>query len=175
MAETDCHAGTSTASWSLSTATASRTSYSSATACSWDGPHMPLTFVVFDVLRVEGRDVTNLPYSERRIILEELDLNGRYWKTPEAFDDGGALWEAVCEHELEGVVAKRRSDKYLVPGGRGWIKTKNRDYWRYEIEREGAFASRRPRRSSGSRILRRRRESTCGTGFVPSKRSGSRT
>jgi hypothetical protein len=25
----------------------------------------------------------------------------------------------------------------------GWIKTKNRDYWRSEIEREGAFGQRR--------------------------------
>jgi ATP-dependent DNA ligase len=38
---------------------------------------------------------------------------------------GTALWEAVCEHELEGVVAKERSGRYL-PGDRGWIKTKNR-------------------------------------------------
>ena len=49
---------------------------------------------------------------------------------------------AVCEQELEGVVAKRRSGRYL-PGERGWIKTKNRDYWRYELEREGAFKVRR--------------------------------
>jgi hypothetical protein len=28
---------------------------------------------------------------------------------------------------------------------RGWIKTNNRDYWRYEMEREGAFKSRRER------------------------------
>jgi hypothetical protein len=28
------------------------------------------------------------------------------------------------------------------PGYRGWIKTKNRDYWRYEMEREGAISSR---------------------------------
>ena len=30
---------------------------------------------------------------------------------PEAFDDGRALWAAVCEHELEGVVAKRLRDR----------------------------------------------------------------
>ena len=28
---------------------------------------------------------------------------------------------------------------------RGWIKTKNRDYWRYEMEREGAFKACRER------------------------------
>jgi bifunctional non-homologous end joining protein LigD len=104
----------------------------------------PLTFIIFDVLSVEGRNVMDVPYAKRRGILEQLGLNGGHWRTPEAFDDGHALWEAVCEHELEGVVAKRRSGRY-VPGDRGWIKTKNRAYWRYEMEREGAFKSRRQR------------------------------
>jgi bifunctional non-homologous end joining protein LigD len=104
----------------------------------------PLTFMAFDVLSVEGEPVVSLPYSERRHILEGLRLNAPQWKTPDMFDDGAALWAAVCEHELEGVVAKRRSGRY-VSGGRGWIKTKNRDYWRYEMEREGALKTRRER------------------------------
>jgi hypothetical protein len=42
-------------------------------------------------------------------------------------------------------VAKRRSGRY-VPGGVGsWVKTKNRDYWRWEMEREGAIRRRRER------------------------------
>jgi hypothetical protein len=32
-----------------------------------------------------------------------------------------------------------------VPDERSWIKMTNRDYWRYEIEREGAFKARRER------------------------------
>ena len=59
-------------------------------------------------------------------------------------NDGEALWQAVCEHELEGVVAKKISSPYVF-GERGWIRTKNRDYWRYEMEREGALRSRRSR------------------------------
>lgn len=43
----------------------------------------------------------------------------------------------VCELGLEGVVAKKRSGDYL-PGRRNWIKTKNRDYWRYPLELEAA-------------------------------------
>ena len=103
---------------------------------------IPLTFMAFDLLRIDGRDVMRLPYAERRALLEQLNLNGRSWRTPQAFDDGEALWNAVCEHELEGVVAKRRSARYL-PGERGWIKTKNRAYWRYEMEREGVLKARR--------------------------------
>jgi bifunctional non-homologous end joining protein LigD len=97
-----------------------------------------LTLIVFDVLSVEGRAVMSLAYCERRRILEDMKLNGARWRTPEAFDDGAALWQAVCEHDLEGVVAKRRTGRY-IPGERSWVKTKNRDYWRYEMEREGAM------------------------------------
>lgn len=49
-----------------------------------------------------------------------------------------------CEQELEGVVAKRLNEPYR-PGERAWIKTKNRAYWRYELEREGAMDARRAR------------------------------
>jgi hypothetical protein len=108
---------------------------------------IPLAFVAFDVLSVEGRSVTGEPYSERRLILEQMQLEGPCWSTPEAFEDGATLWEAVCEHELEGVVAKRRSGRYL-PGERGWIKTKNRAYWRWELEGEAAIRSRSPRNAN---------------------------
>jgi len=104
----------------------------------------PLTFIAFDVLSVEGEPIVSQPYAERRQILEGLQLNAARWRTPEAFDDGEALWAAVCEHELEGVVAKRRSGRY-VPGGRGWVKVKNREYCRYEMEREGALRNKRER------------------------------
>jgi bifunctional non-homologous end joining protein LigD len=105
---------------------------------------VPLTYMVFDVLSVDGDSVAGRPYRERRRILEGLDLDAPAWRTPDTFDDGAALWEAVCAHELEGVVAKRRGGRY-VSGERGWVKTKNRDYWRYEMEREGALNLRRER------------------------------
>ena len=50
------------------------------------------------------------------------------------------MWAAICEHELEGVAAKRLHEPYLC-GERNWVKIKNRDYWGYEVEREGAFRS----------------------------------
>jgi ATP-dependent DNA ligase len=60
------------------------------------------------------------------------------WSTTPSHLDGEALWEKVCELGLEGVVAKKRSGHYL-PGRRGWIKTKNRDYWRYPLEVQAAL------------------------------------
>jgi len=101
-----------------------------------------LTFVVFDVLSVDGEDVRREPYRERRQILEGLGLDGPQWKVPQTFEEGEALWSAVCEHELEGVVAKRLHEPYLC-GERSWVKVKNRSYWRYELEREGALRTSR--------------------------------
>jgi ATP-dependent DNA ligase len=49
------------------------------------------------------------------------------------FDDGDALYTAVCERGLEGVVARWRRASYR-PGVRGWIKTKNPNYWRRDAE-----------------------------------------
>ena len=89
--------------------------------------------VIFDVLAIDGRSVHRRPYSERRQLLEHLDLRGDHWSTTASHHDGQALWEKVVSLGLEGVVAKRRSGHYL-PGRRGWIKAKNRAYWRYPVE-----------------------------------------
>jgi ATP-dependent DNA ligase len=56
---------------------------------------IPVTLMIFDVLRVEGADAMCLPYQERRALLEALDLNGPTWRTPELFADGEALLEAT--------------------------------------------------------------------------------
>ena len=64
-----------------------------------------------------------------------LDLDGGFWFLLPVFDDGPALFAATCEQGLEGVVAKRR-DSFYRPGERGWVKVKNRSYWRFGEERE---------------------------------------
>jgi bifunctional non-homologous end joining protein LigD len=55
--------------------------------------------------------MTNTPFSERRARLERLALNGGCWATSDTFDDGEALFRAVCEHGLEGVIAKRLTSR----------------------------------------------------------------
>jgi ATP-dependent DNA ligase len=89
---------------------------------------VPLTYVIFDVLAADGEPTMGQPYRERRALLDCLGLGRGPWFISEPFDDGKALFGAVCEHGLEGVVAKRRGQRYR-PGERGWIKTKNKDYW----------------------------------------------
>ena len=101
---------------------------------------VPVTFVAFDVLSLDGTDLTKRPYEERRDLLASLGLDGPGWATSETFEDGHALFQSVWELGLEGVVAKKRSGRYR-PGERGWIKAKNPSYWRRESEIEGVRRS----------------------------------
>ena len=98
-----------------------------------------LTYLVFDLLGLDGTDLTGRPYAERRSLLEQLDLVGPHWNVTEVFDDGHALWEAVCDLGLEGVVAKRTTSRYGA-NVRGWVKIKNPNYWRRDAELDAAFA-----------------------------------
>ena len=59
-----------------------------------------VTYMVFDLLSLDGEDLTPAPYSERRARLEALDLNGVSWQTPARFDDGESLFQAVCTRPI---------------------------------------------------------------------------
>ena len=89
---------------------------------------VPVTFMAFDVVHLDGHPTLNLPYDERRALLESLALEGPNWHTPPAFTDarGPDVLAAAVERGLEGVVAKRRSGSY-VPGRRtgAWVKVKH--------------------------------------------------
>ena len=115
-----------------------------------------VTLFVFDVLAVEGLPTTMLPYSERRALLEELDLESHRVRLVATFEDGEALFAAVCARGLEGVVAKRQRDPYR-PGDRAWVKTKNRATARFAEEREGI--GRRPKSTRERTFVRAGRES----------------
>ncbi|HEY7272065.1 MAG TPA: non-homologous end-joining DNA ligase [Actinoplanes sp.] len=86
---------------------------------------VPVTYMIFDVLRLAGENLAPLPYRERRARLDELDLAGPHWMVPPVFADGPATTAAAQENRLEGVVAKRLESPYL-PGTRSpdWIKVK---------------------------------------------------
>lgn len=88
----------------------------------------PVTYMVFDVLRLYGVPLLDRPLHERRATLERLDLAA----VPAAalsptYTDGRALLAATEARGMEGVVAKRRDGVYR-PGARspGWIKATHR-------------------------------------------------
>jgi len=90
---------------------------------------VPVVYVIFDVLWLEGHSTLELPYRDRRKLLDELAPQGPSWQTPAAHEgDGRALLDATKRLGLEGVVAKRLDSLY-DPGrrSRAWLKVKNQN------------------------------------------------
>jgi bifunctional non-homologous end joining protein LigD len=86
----------------------------------------PVTYLIFDVLWLDGHSLLDQPYEARRELLDAMELNGVHWQTPEhTLGDGAALLAAATEQNLEGVVAKRLDSAYR-PGSRSgeWVKVK---------------------------------------------------
>jgi bifunctional non-homologous end joining protein LigD len=89
---------------------------------------IPVAYIVFDLLWLDGHTLMAEPYEERRRRLLELGLSGPHWQTPEHHVGGGAaLLAATAEQGLEGIMAKRLDAPY-EPGRRakGWVKVKNK-------------------------------------------------
>jgi bifunctional non-homologous end joining protein LigD len=88
----------------------------------------PVHYIAFDLLHLDGRSLLELPYEQRRGLLEQLSLEGPAWRTPRFHRGGGqALLDATREQGLEGIVAKRL-DAHYEPGRRSgaWRKLRNR-------------------------------------------------
>jgi bifunctional non-homologous end joining protein LigD len=87
----------------------------------------PVTYVIFDLLYLDGHSTLPLAYEQRRELLEALGLEGPAWRAPAYHrGEGSALLAATRELGIEGVVAKRLDSSY-EPGRRssGWLKVKN--------------------------------------------------
>jgi bifunctional non-homologous end joining protein LigD len=88
---------------------------------------VPVAYLVFDVLYLDGHKRMKLPYTERRALLEGLPIAGPSCQIPPTQAGGGAaVFEASARMGLEGVMAKRL-DSIYEPGKRtrAWLKVKN--------------------------------------------------
>jgi bifunctional non-homologous end joining protein LigD len=136
-------------------------------------PGTPLVYYVFDALEVEGEPLVDRPLEERRESLERLlDRRNKTVRLSDAFDDGRALLDAVAEHGLEGVIAKRAGSRYAVGRRtRDWLKIKVEGGQEFVI---AGYTKGQGRRSSGfgSLVLGYRRgkqlvyAGNVGTGFT---------
>jgi bifunctional non-homologous end joining protein LigD len=87
---------------------------------------VPVVYLVFDVVYLDGRSTTALPYRRRRELLDTLDLGGGNVVIPPWFDGGGEDVLSAARHQgLEGVVAKRVDSPYQSGRrSRDWVKVK---------------------------------------------------
>jgi len=86
----------------------------------------PVTFVVFDLLSVDGRDLTGTELRIRKKTLRDLvGPSGPLLFADHVEEDGESFFAAVTDRGLEGMVAKRADSRYQ--GGRrspDWLKVK---------------------------------------------------
>jgi ATP-dependent DNA ligase len=86
------------------------------------GDRGPIAYHVFDILWLDGRDVTPLPLDERRTLLSRLPLRQPLGRVATLGDS--KPWERACAEGWEGVIAKRRDSPYEHRRSRHWLKMK---------------------------------------------------
>jgi ATP-dependent DNA ligase len=91
-----------------------------------------VSYVAFDLLWVDGRDLRDLPLDKRKARLEHVlpEDTADVLKALTVESKGRSLFEAVRRFDLEGIVAKRKADRY--DEATVWLKVKNRAYTQME-------------------------------------------
>ena len=85
----------------------------------WDGRS---SYHLFDVLWINGKNVTGLPLEERRAILKALPFTAPLKRVALLKDDNP--WERARREGWEGVIAKRRGSVYEHRRSKLWLKLK---------------------------------------------------
>ncbi|MCL9792835.1 non-homologous end-joining DNA ligase [Frankia sp. AgKG'84/4] len=87
---------------------------------------IPVRYLVFDLLFLDGHSAVDLAYVDRRVLLADLAGNGPLRLSEELAGTGRQVLAATGQAGLEGVVAKRRGSRYQ-PGRRSadWVKIRH--------------------------------------------------
>jgi bifunctional non-homologous end joining protein LigD len=92
-------------------------------------------FFAFDLLMSNGRDLRSERLTDRKHELRRLlskapaSVSSRMVYVDHVEHHGTALFQRVCEMDLEGIVAKHRDGPYITERERTtWVKIKNRGY-----------------------------------------------
>jgi bifunctional non-homologous end joining protein LigD len=86
---------------------------------------VPVFLYLFDLLRLDGRDVRDLPLRKRKAELRRaLTFDGPVRYTPHRNERGEEMFEEACRKGLEGVIAKRADSPYRSTRSSDWRKLK---------------------------------------------------
>jgi bifunctional non-homologous end joining protein LigD len=128
------------------------------------------TFVVFDLLYGNGRDLRGEPLERRKAALEALLTGqGPVMLSKHVIGDGKKLFELARSQGLEGIVGKLRDSKYVTRRSRDWVKIKTQ--LRQETVVGGWTEGRRSRKHFGALLVgvydggELRYAGSVGTGF----------
>lgn len=87
----------------------------------------PVSFVAYDILYYDNKQITDLPQIERKKILNKtIEENERLSISRYIEEKGIELYKLTVAQDLEGIVAKRKDSKYYFgKNTNDWIKIKN--------------------------------------------------
>jgi bifunctional non-homologous end joining protein LigD len=85
-----------------------------------------IDYFAFDLLELDGEDLTGLPLAERKAKLREIlpEGNPRIRYSEHILGNGEKLLHNFCQADLEGVISKRADARYIGSRSGGWLKTK---------------------------------------------------
>ncbi len=72
-----------------------------------------VNFVVFDLLYRNGESLVDRPYEDRRAALDDMEIPSPVVSASPTRGSGKALFDAVKERGVEGIVGKRSGSRYL--------------------------------------------------------------
>jgi bifunctional non-homologous end joining protein LigD len=85
----------------------------------------PAFIYVFDILHLDGRDLTGLPLEERkRLLKQSVHWSDKVRYTDFHSSDGKKLLNEACRAEEEGIIAKHRRSRYEAGRSGSWVKVK---------------------------------------------------
>jgi bifunctional non-homologous end joining protein LigD len=85
----------------------------------------PVVYCVFDLLELDGEDLTNRPLVERRAWLTRTIRSSSALRHTEAWrDDSQRRFAAACRSGWEGLIAKRVDAPYVAGRSKDWLKLK---------------------------------------------------
>ena len=85
-------------------------------------------FITYDLLWLNGNDLRQRPLIERKALLKKLLPEGGWLRYSEHIGAHGIeFFRVVCDHDLEGIVAKLKTAPYQ-PEKSTWLKIKNPNY-----------------------------------------------
>jgi len=87
---------------------------------------MPATYVIFDVLERNEKELIKMPLVKRKEILSDVLIEGKHVEGIFYTEHGKKLWKTIRDLDIEGVMAKEK-ESFYYPGERRreWVKIKN--------------------------------------------------
>jgi bifunctional non-homologous end joining protein LigD len=135
------------------------------------GDRKSIVAYVFDLLHLNGKDLTALPLLERKKKLEALLGKSKTLRySGHVIGQGGEMFAKACEAGLEGIISKEANAPYLTGRGKSWLKIKCS--LRQEFIIVGYSDARRGERALGALYLGYRKNGALqyagkvGTGFT---------